>query len=73
MSSAERSLVGVIGGVPTYHDIAALSGSVFLDLSAPDCHVIAYSSINNVFREFDRRENEAAITLTAMIIPINAA
>ena len=39
-------------------DHIALSGSVFLDFVTPDCHVVAASK-RSVFREFDRRENEA--------------
>ena len=38
---SEAFLVGVDDGVPTFMDFSGIARSVFLDLIAPDCHVVA--------------------------------
>jgi len=48
-------------------DFSGIARSVFLDLTAPDCHVVVSLEVVK-FCEFDRRENEAAITFDASIM-----
>ena len=38
---SEAFLVGMDDGVPTFMDFSGIARSVFLDLIAPDCHVLA--------------------------------